>query len=106
MFDLFLAGSETTSTYLAYLLMYSVNFPAVQKRVQEEIDRVVGRSRIPSLTDKEELPYTNAFIYEVLRHANITPFSGAKNALFHLRIVSSWTNLDQSFSQSLPIIFQ
>ena len=81
MFDLFLAGSETTSTYLAYLLMYSVNFPAVQKRVQEEIDRVVGRSRIPSLTDKEELPYTNAFIYEVLRHANITPFSGSKNAV-------------------------
>ena len=78
MFDLFLAGSETTSTYLAYLLMYCVNFPAVQKRVQEEIDRVVGRSRIPSLTDKEELPYTNAFIYEVLRHANITPFSGSR----------------------------
>ena len=76
MFDLFLAGSETTSTYLSYLLMYCVNFPATQKRVQEEIDRVVGRSRNPCLADKDELPYTNAFIYEIMRHANIAPFSG------------------------------
>ena len=34
MFDLFLAGSETTSTFLTYVLVYCLNFPGDQKRVQ------------------------------------------------------------------------
>lgn len=38
---------------LNYLWVYLVNYPEVQEKVQEEIDRVVGRSRLPNLDDRK-----------------------------------------------------
>ena len=40
--DLFLAGTETTSTTLAWAVLYMVREQEVQNKVQEELDRVVG----------------------------------------------------------------
>ena len=45
LFDLFLAGSETTSTTLNWAVLYMVRYPEVQARVQEELDSVVGTDR-------------------------------------------------------------
>ena len=73
LFDLFLAGSETTSTSLTWAALYMVRYPEVQTRVQEELDRVVGVERLPSMKDKADLPYTEAVIMEIQRHANIVP---------------------------------
>ena len=39
-----------------------INFPSVQGRVQQEVDRVVGRDRTPSLADARSMPYTEAVI--------------------------------------------
>ena len=39
----------------------------VQKRVQEEIDRVVGNDRLPDFSDHSSLPYLNALVKELLR---------------------------------------
>ena len=50
--DLFMAGSETTSNTMEFALLYMILFPDVQKKVQEEIDSVVGTSRFPSILDK------------------------------------------------------
>ena len=41
----FQAGSETTVTFLKFLILYMINFPLVQSRLQEELDQVVGRDR-------------------------------------------------------------
>ena len=71
----FQAGSETTVTYLNFLIVFMINFPSVQDKVQEELDRVVGRSRLPSLADGKRLPYTEAVIQEIHRMASITPFA-------------------------------
>ena len=73
LFDLFLAGSETTSTSLTWAALYMVRYPEVQTRVQEELDQVVGVERLPSMKDKADLPYTEAVIMEIQRHANIVP---------------------------------
>merc|ERR1711997_1221692 len=73
LFDLFLAGSETTSTTLTWAALYMVRYPEVQKKVQEELDRVVGQNRPPSLKDKPNLPYTEAVLMETQRYANIVP---------------------------------
>lgn len=38
-----------------------------QKKAQAEIDNVIGLGRLPTLRDRESLPYTNALITEVQR---------------------------------------
>ncbi|XP_072028886.1 cytochrome P450 2J4-like [Amphiura filiformis] len=70
--DFFGAGTETTSTTLRWALLYMLKYPDVQKRVYEEIDSVVGRDRLPKLSDKPNLPYTVAVIHEVQRCASIS----------------------------------
>lgn len=41
--------------------------PKAQRRAQEEIDRVVGTSRLPDFGDRESLVYVEAIYREVLR---------------------------------------
>lgn len=46
-----------------------------QDKAREEILRVVGSDRLPSLTDKNQMPYTSALVHEVQRRANIIQVS-------------------------------
>ncbi|XP_017794201.1 PREDICTED: probable cytochrome P450 303a1 [Habropoda laboriosa] len=65
--DLFMAGSETTSKALGFCFLYLVLFPSVQKKAHEEIDRVIGRNRPPTLEDRARMTYMNAIVLESLR---------------------------------------
>ena len=71
--DLFGAGTETTATTLYWALLYMIAFPDIQSRVQQEIDDAVGRNRLPRLSDKPELPYTEAALHEIQRIGSIVP---------------------------------
>ncbi|XP_002731713.1 cytochrome P450 2U1-like [Saccoglossus kowalevskii] len=71
--DFFFAGIETTSIGLTWAFMYMVRYPEIQKRIQRDIDRVIGKTRQPCLADEEELPYVTATMLEVLRIASIAP---------------------------------
>ena len=42
--------------------------PEVQKRAQEELDRVVGLDRLPELDDRPLLPYIDAIYRESARY--------------------------------------
>ena len=73
LFSLFVAGGDTTSSVLCWCLAYLTNNPAVQESIRQELDAVVGRDRFPSLSDRDNLPLTRAFILEVLRYSCIAP---------------------------------
>lgn len=44
-------------------------YPDVQRKIQEEIDRVVGQDRLPEFSDESSMPYVSATVLEVLRYA-------------------------------------
>ncbi|XP_070109858.1 cytochrome P450 2D14 isoform X4 [Equus caballus] len=71
--DLFFAGMVTTSTTLAWALLLMILHPDVQRRVQQEIDEVIGQARRPEMGDQARMPFTMAVVHEVQRFADITP---------------------------------
>ncbi|KAJ8021825.1 Cytochrome P450 1B1 [Holothuria leucospilota] len=52
-----------------------VQHPDVQAKVAAEVDKVVGRDRLPCLNDRDNLPYTTATLFEVMRYSSIVPIS-------------------------------
>ncbi|XP_022269155.2 cytochrome P450 2U1 isoform X1 [Canis lupus familiaris] len=73
--DLFIAGTDTTTNSLLWCLLYMSLNPDIQEKVQEEIERVIGADRVPSLTDKAQMPYTEATIMEVQRLTVVVPLA-------------------------------
>uniref|UniRef100_A0AC34GNW9 Cytochrome P450 n=1 Tax=Panagrolaimus sp. ES5 TaxID=591445 RepID=A0AC34GNW9_9BILA len=73
--DLWIAGQETTSNTLAWLVMYLMLNPEVQKKVHAELDRVIGSDRFITLDDKTKLNYLNAVIAETQRFCNLVPMN-------------------------------
>jgi cytochrome P450 len=70
---IFLAGYETTSTALTWLLVVLKEHPAVLEKLQAEIDQVLGR-RAPTFEDITHLTYTQQVFMEVLRLHTVVPF--------------------------------
>ncbi|XP_056127104.1 cytochrome P450 2M1-like [Rhinichthys klamathensis goyatoka] len=73
--NLFSAGTETTSSTLRHSLLLMMKHPDVQERVQREINEVVGQDRWPSIEDRRRLPYTDAVIHDVQRSMDLAPIA-------------------------------
>ncbi|XP_069187321.1 cytochrome P450 2D15 isoform X2 [Procambarus clarkii] len=73
--EMFVAGMETTSSTLTMGIYLVAKHPAIQQRVQQELDSVVGNDRLPSFSDMDKLPYTQATIHEIQRTFNLVIFS-------------------------------
>ncbi|KAL8188138.1 UNVERIFIED_CONTAM: hypothetical protein K2H54_062097 [Gekko kuhli] len=73
-FDLFVAGTETTALTLRWALLLMANHPDIQEKVHQEIEDVLGSSRSFSYQDWKKLPYTIAVIHEIMRSQYILLF--------------------------------
>ncbi|KAL3887162.1 hypothetical protein ACJMK2_027112 [Sinanodonta woodiana] len=73
--DLISAGSDTTANTIQWTLLHFLNFPEIQQKCFQEIEQVVGRARLPTLQDKDHLPYLEATILEVLRLCPAAPLA-------------------------------
>jgi cytochrome P450 len=67
------AGLETTSTIMEVFTLAAIVAPEAIRKAQEELDRVVGPTRLPSLEDRERLPYMSAVVDETQRWRLISP---------------------------------
>ncbi|XP_055347858.1 cytochrome P450 2J6-like [Paramacrobiotus metropolitanus] len=74
LYDLFAAGTETTSTTNLWCLVFMLEYPDIMAKVQEEIDHHVGNQRPVRFSDKAVLPFTEATVLEMQRLASIAPF--------------------------------
>ncbi|XP_019614789.1 PREDICTED: cytochrome P450 2C15-like [Branchiostoma belcheri] len=70
-FDLFIGGTESTSTALRWVSLLMMANPDIQRKVQEEIDSVLGPDQPPTMSHRAQLPYTQAVLTEVFRFACI-----------------------------------
>ena len=84
--DLFVAGTETLSNTLDWALIYVTYFPEFQKEIHSEIDKVLGREKLPTESDRFKLGYIEAFLNETMRfHCAgpiLIPRSMTKNVIF------------------------
>ena len=67
------AGSDTTSSILVGFVQAMMVFPEVQKLAQEDIDRVIGMDRLPSMEDAPSLSYIRGCVKESIRWMPTTP---------------------------------
>ncbi|XP_049770644.1 probable cytochrome P450 304a1 [Schistocerca cancellata] len=73
--DMFFPSATALTSAVTWALIYVAHHPAVMRRVQRELDAVVGRGRAPSLDDRPHLPYTEATLKEVMRINTPAPIS-------------------------------
>jgi cytochrome P450 len=69
----YVGGSGTTVSAVTSYFLAMVTYPHVQQLLQEELDRVVGRERLPEFSDMENLPYLEAVMRECFRWLPILP---------------------------------
>uniref|UniRef100_A0AC34GC72 Cytochrome P450 n=1 Tax=Panagrolaimus sp. ES5 TaxID=591445 RepID=A0AC34GC72_9BILA len=74
-YDLFTAGVETTTTTIQMMILFAIRNPDIQKKIHEEIDRVIGKDETITMSHQSQLPYFNAFMQEVQRITILLPLN-------------------------------
>ncbi|KAI6187471.1 Cytochrome P450-33C9 [Aphelenchoides besseyi] len=75
LFDLWVAGQETTSNTIGWAMAFIVCNSDVERRAHEELDQVINSDRLITLEDKLHLPYITAIVQESQRMANLLPIN-------------------------------
>nr|QUN00530.1 cytochrome P450 93A161 [Tripterygium wilfordii] len=71
--DIFAAGTDTNANTTEWALAELINHPSIMEKAREEIDSVVGKTRLVEESDIPNLPYIQAIVKETLR-LHTSPF--------------------------------
>ncbi|XP_038687914.1 cytochrome P450 CYP736A12-like [Tripterygium wilfordii] len=72
--DMILGGYETTATSILWTFSELFRHPEVLKKLQKELENVVGTNRMVEETDLSKLDYLNMVIKETFRLHPVAPF--------------------------------
>ncbi|CAG7953711.1 unnamed protein product [Penicillium salamii] len=109
-----IGGVETTAAIMQWFSALIPAYPEIQKKAQEELDRVVGRDRLPDVDDEKNLPYCHAIIKEVERVHNPfwlgTPHVATEDFVYEgqyipkdtVVVLNTWTMHNDSTRHSNP----
>ena len=95
-----MAGAETSTTTLTWMVLFMAKFPEVQAKVQAELDAAFGGKGPHEITlnDKKRLPYAEACVHESQRMASIASF-----ALLHTTTTKTKTPKHQLLAVDLSL---
>lgn len=65
-------------------------FPEALEAAYEELDRVIGPHRSPSMDDEPNLPYVKAFVKEVFRWRSVAIIGGQPHAPIEDDVYKGW----------------
>ncbi|PIA25985.1 hypothetical protein AQUCO_10200038v1 [Aquilegia coerulea] len=65
--DIFVAGTDTTYSTLEWAMAELANHPVAMKKVQEEVQKVIGNTTKVNESDTSKMDYFNCVIKETLR---------------------------------------
>ncbi|CAH8293515.1 unnamed protein product [Eruca vesicaria subsp. sativa] len=65
--ELFLAGTDTAARLMKWAMAEIISKPNILERLRQEMDSVVGKTRLIQETDLPRLPYLQAVVKETLR---------------------------------------
>ncbi|KAH9920814.1 cytochrome P450 [Amylocystis lapponica] len=71
--SIYSGGADTTVSAISSFFLAMTCYPEVQKKAQLEIDSVIGTDTLPTLDDRDRLPYVRALWLEVLRWNPVAP---------------------------------
>ncbi|KAF3776951.1 Flavonoid 3'-monooxygenase [Nymphaea thermarum] len=75
LFDLFTAGTDTSTSTVEWAIAELIRRPHIQKKVQAQLDSIVGRDRLVNESDIPNLTYLLAIVKETFRLHPPTPLS-------------------------------
>ncbi|CAH2071570.1 unnamed protein product, partial [Iphiclides podalirius] len=79
--DYMFPTASAVESVLTMLIERVLLNPGVQEKIHEEIDRVVGRDRMPTLNDRSNMPYTEACLREAMRIDSLVPLGVPHRAM-------------------------
>ncbi|KAL8943871.1 MAG: hypothetical protein Q9211_000810 [Gyalolechia sp. 1 TL-2023] len=71
--SLYAAGSDSTVAIMQSVICAFLIFPEVVRKAHEEIDRVIGPDRLPTFSDRPNLPYIDGIVKEAWRWNPVGP---------------------------------
>ncbi|CAE6377442.1 unnamed protein product [Rhizoctonia solani] len=80
---MFGGGLDTTMAAVSFFLLAIVLYPEVALKIQEEVDQVLGNAeRLPTMQDREQMPYLRRTLLEVQRWQplHLTKFTAIPHA--------------------------